>query len=63
MSETENELVHNSVSANCAADQLEGCVIRIAVDEVIQVEVAQTRSPNAPSQLALVSDSPFGSRP
>lgn len=63
VSETEDELVDNPVSANRATDQLEGCVIRVAVDEVVQIEVAQTCSPNASGQLKLVSDLLSATRP
>lgn len=57
VSEAEDELVHDPIGANRAADQLQRCIIRIAVDEVVKVEVAQTRSSNASGQLVLVSDS------
>lgn len=59
MSETKDELVHNPVNANRATDQLERCIIRVAVDEVIQVEVAQTRSSDTSGQLLPVSDAIF----
>lgn len=59
MSEAEDKLIDNPVSANRATDQLERRIIRVAVNEMMEVEVTQVRSPNAASQLYPVSDLPL----
>jgi hypothetical protein len=47
MSETKDELVHDSIGAHRAADQLECRVIGVAINEVIEIEMTQASSPNA----------------
>lgn len=56
MSEAEDKLIHNPVSANRATDQLERRIIGVAVDEMMEIEVTQVRSPNTASQLYSVSE-------
>lgn len=59
MSEAKDKLIDNPISANRATDQLERRIIRVAVDEMMEVEVTQVRSPNAASQLYSVSELPL----
>lgn len=61
VSKRKDEFVHNSISTNSAADQVQRCIIGVAVNEVIQVEITQMRPSNATSQLESISDGHFQS--
>lgn len=51
MGEAENELVHNAVRSNCAADELQFRIVRVIEDEVIEVKFAQVGAPNTTGNL------------
>jgi c-di-GMP-binding flagellar brake protein YcgR len=49
----ENELIDNSISSDGPTDQFQSRVVGIIEDEVIKIEVTQSRSTNTPRQLSL----------
>jgi hypothetical protein len=51
MSETKDKLVDDSVCTDCPADEFERSIVGIIEDEVVEIEVAETSSSNASSQL------------
>lgn len=51
MSQTEDEFIHDPVGAHGAAHEFEARIVGVVEDEVVEVEVAQTSSANASSQL------------
>lgn len=55
MGEDENELIDDSIRSYRSADQFQGRIVGIVEDEVIEVKVTQSRSPNTTSQLFVVS--------
>lgn len=55
MREGEYELVYDPVDTHRATDKLQGCVIGIIEDEMIQVEIAQSRTANSTGHLYSVS--------
>lgn len=51
MSETKDKLVDDSVRTDCPADEFKRSIVGIIEDEVVEIEVAETSSSNASSQL------------
>lgn len=49
--EHENELIDDSVRSHGPTDQFQSCIVGIIENEVMEVKVTQSRSPNAASQL------------
>lgn len=52
MREREDEFVHDSINPHRATDQLECRIVRVAVDEVTEVEMTQASSPDASRHLS-----------
>lgn len=53
--EDENELIDDSIRSYRSADQFQGRIVGVVENEVIEVKVTQSRSPNTTSQLFIVS--------